>query len=103
MLGQRKAAGRVTGIPTDWRRSGYNIRAQSPLLLRELLGNIDAPFLLLSFNNEGFISRETMEDMLREIGQVSVFDIPYNAYRGSRNLRGRAIYVTECLFLVERR
>ena len=92
----------VSGIPTDWRRSGYNSRAQSPLLLRELLGNIDAPFLLLSFNNEGFISREVMVDMLREIGQVSVFEIPYNTYRGSRNLRGRAIYVTECLFLVER-
>ena len=93
----------VSGIPTDWRRSGYNSRAQSPRLLRELLGNIDAPFLLLSFNNEGFIAREVMEEMLREIGQVSVFDIPYNTYRGSRNLRNRAIYVTECLFLVERR
>ena len=41
-------------------------------------------------------------EMLREIGQVKVFEIPYNAYRGARNLRGRSLYVTECLFLVDR-
>ena len=41
-------------------------------------------------------------EMLREIGQVKVFEIPYNTYRGSRNLRNRSIYVTECLFLVDR-
>ena len=94
---------RVSGIPKDWRRSGYNIRSQSPRLFRQLLAAIDAPFLLVSFSNEGFISRDAMEEMLREIGQVKVFEIPYNTYRGSRNLRGRSLYVTECLFLVERR
>ena len=92
----------VSGIPTDWRRSGYNIRPQSPELLRELLRNLDAPFLLLSFNNEGFISRETMEAMLREIGAVNTVAIPYNTFRGSRNLRNRPTYVTEWLFLVEK-
>ena len=100
---QRPAAvSRVSGIPTDWRRSGYNVRPQSPELLRELLQNIDAPFLLVSFNNEGFISRETMEAMLREIGAVNTVAIPYNTFRGSRNLRNRPTYVTECLFLVEK-
>ena len=93
---------RVSGIPKDWRRSGYNIRAQSPPLFRQLLAAIDAPFLLVSFNNEGFISRAAMEEMLREIGQVKVFEIPYNTYRGARNLRNRPPYVTESLFLVDR-
>jgi len=93
---------RVSGIPQDWRRSGYNSRAQSPQLFRQLLGDIDAPFLLVSFNNEGFISRAAMEEMLREIGQVKVFEIPYNTYRGARNLRNRPPYVTESLFLVDR-
>ena len=96
------AVSRVSGIPTDWQRSGYNVRPQSPELLRELLRNIDAPFLLLSFNNEGFISRETMETMLLEIGAVNTVAIPYNTFRGSRNLRNRPTYVTECLFLVEK-
>ena len=41
-------------------------------------------------------------EMLREIGQVKVFEIPYNTYRGARNLRNRPPYVTEGLFLVAR-
>ena len=95
-----EAVSPVSGIPTDWRRSGYNVRPQSAELLRELLRTINAPFLLVSFNNEGFISREAMEAMLREIGAVNTIAIPYNTFRGSRNLRNRPTYVTECLFLV---
>ena len=59
---------RVSGIPSDWRRSGYNVRTKSLPLLEELLHNIDARFLLISFNNEGFISPDEMRAMLQKIG-----------------------------------
>ena len=93
---------KVSGIPIDWRRSGYNVRAKSLSLLSELLENIDASFLLISFNNEGFIGLKDMQLMLRGIGRVDSYEIPYNTFRGARNLRNRSIYVTESLFLVER-
>jgi adenine-specific DNA-methyltransferase len=93
---------RISGIPTDWRRSGYNVRAQSLTLLRELLATIDAPYLLISFNNEGFISPDEMRATLNALGSVDVLETPYNAFRGSRNLNNRPIHVTEQLFLVER-
>lgn len=94
---------RVSGIPFDWRRSGYNVRAKSLPLLKELLYNIDAPFLLISFNNEGFIGPEQMKAMLQRIGTVETIEIHYNAFRGSRNFKNRSIHVTEQLFLVERK
>lgn len=94
---------RVSGIPTDWRRSGYNVRARSLPLLRELLETIDAPFLLVSFNNEGFIPPDQMLELLNELGSVQTFATRYNAFRGSRNFTKRSIHVTEQLFLVERR
>ena len=94
---------RVSGIPTDWRRSGYNVRAKSLLLLKQLLGTIDAPFLLVSFNNEGFIPPDKMRAMLNALGSVEVLETQYNAFRGSRNFNNRSIHVTEQLFLVERR
>jgi adenine-specific DNA-methyltransferase len=31
-----------------------------------------------------------------------VIEIPYNTFRGSRNLRDRSIHVTEQMFLVEK-
>jgi len=94
---------RVSGIPTNWRRSGYNVRSRSLSLLRDLLRTVDSRFLLVSFNNEGFIEPHAMMSLLRQIGTVEVVEMQYNAFRGSRNLRNRRIHVTEQLFLVERR
>ena len=94
---------RVSGIPAGWRRSGYNVRAKSLPLMRDLLHSLDARFLLVSFNNEGFITTEEMRALLGEIGSVEVLETHYNAFRGSRNFNNRPIHVTEQLFLVERR
>jgi adenine-specific DNA-methyltransferase len=93
----------VSGIPTDWRRSGYNVRAKALPLLQELLDTIDAPYLLISFNNEGYIRIDDMTAMLSQLGDVEVVEKPYNAFRGSRNFSNRSIHVIEYLFLVERR
>jgi adenine-specific DNA-methyltransferase len=94
---------RISGIPTDWRRSGYNVKAESMHLMHDLLNALDARFLLVSFNDEGFITPASMERMLAKLGKVDRMDIRYNAFRGSRNLHGRNTHVTEQLFLVERR
>lgn len=93
---------RVSGIPADWRRSGYNVRARAGELLADLVRHTDAAFLLVSFNDEGFLSLEDMHEILGREGNVEVVEIPYAAFRGSRNLRRRSPRVTERLFLVER-
>lgn len=93
---------RVSGIPKNWKRSGYNSKTESKNLFNELLHSIDTRFFLISFNNEGFISPDEMRSMLKKIGTVDEFNIIYNTFRGSRNLKNRNIHVTEQLFLVER-
>ncbi|HQR05900.1 MAG TPA: DNA adenine methylase [Gemmatales bacterium] len=97
-----KEVSRVSGIPTDWRRSGYNVRSQSLKLLQELIETLDTKFLLISFNDEGFISPQEMWAMLNPLGSVNVLETKYNAFRGSRNFDCRAIHVVEQLFVVER-
>jgi len=94
---------RVSGIPVEWRRSRYNVRSRSLPLLRDLVQAVDSPFVLISFNNEGFIRPDQMRELLGRIGLVEVIETRYNTFRGSRNLRNRDIHVTEQLFLVERR
>jgi adenine-specific DNA-methyltransferase len=94
---------KISGIPVDWRRSGYNVKSQSLSLMSDLLHALDSRFLLISFNDEGFIKPEAMTAVLKQLGSVQVFEIEYNTFRGSRNLRNRDIHVTEHLFLVERR
>lgn len=92
----------VSGIPNDWRRSGYNVRNQSLPLLQQLLEQLDTKFALISFNNEGFIKPQQMKAMLDRLGKVELLERTHNAFRGSRNLRSRPIHVVEQLFLLEK-
>jgi len=43
-----------------------------------------------------------MKEMLEKIGRVEIMETKYNAFRGSRNLAGRGMYVSEYLFLLEK-
>ncbi len=92
----------VSGIPSDWNRSAYNKPGRALQAFSDLVQNLNARFLLVSFNSEGFIRREQMIDLLSSIGHVEVLETTYNTFRGSRNLHKRSIHVKEFLFLVER-
>lgn len=92
----------VSGIPVDWNRSGYNVKKESPRLMRELVESLDSRFLIVSFNDEGYIHPDEMADILTSVGKVDEFKTKYNTFRGSRNLRNRNTHVTEHLFLVEK-
>jgi adenine-specific DNA-methyltransferase len=94
---------RVSGIPEDWNRSAFNVRAEALPKLEALARDLRATFLLVSFNNEGFIPPAAMRSMLAGLGHVEEIEIPYTAFRGSRSFANRPTRVTEHLFLVERR
>lgn len=92
---------KVSGIPADWHRSKYNQSREALQTFENLCRNAKAKYLLISFNNEGFIGKDDMVNMLSKIGNVSVMEKKYNTFRGSRNLYNRDIHVKEYLYLVE--
>ncbi|MCQ2576469.1 MAG: DNA adenine methylase [Treponema sp.] len=93
---------RVSGIPKNWNRSAYNKKKQVCQVFYELVDKVKAKFVLVSFNSEGFISKQEMIEILSRCGNVEVLEAQYNAFRGSRNLNERDIHVKEYLFLVEK-
>jgi adenine-specific DNA-methyltransferase len=93
----------VSGIPVGWNRSRYNVRKDSLPQMRDLVAGVDASYLLVSFNAEGFIPIGDLRATLESFGSVEEVVIPYNTFRGSRNLRDRSIHVNEHLFLVRRK
>jgi adenine-specific DNA-methyltransferase len=93
---------RVSGIPTDWRRSDYNVRSKALARLAEMVETVDARFVLLSFNDDGHARPAELRAILEGVGRVEVVDHVYNTFRGSRNLRNRSLHVTEHLFLTEK-
>lgn len=93
---------RVSGIPKDWNRSMYNKKKKSKDTFQHLVEHLNADYLLISFNNEGFISEKEMIGLLSEVGKVTVMESEYNAFRASRNLSGRAIHTKEYLYVVKK-
>ena len=96
------ALSKVSGIPAGWNRSDYNKRAKALAAMENLVRDLPARFLLVSYNSEGFITLEEMESLLRKYGTVELREIVYPTYRASRNLRERSIQVSEYLFVVEK-
>ena len=97
-----KNVSKVSGIPDDWNHSIYNSRKTALDGMKDLISNLDAKFILISYNNEGFISYNDMEEMLKGFGKVSSKQIGYYTFRGSRNLNNRDLYTREYLFLLEK-
>lgn len=93
----------VSGIPVDWNRSSFNVKRKACDSFQDLTQKLNAKYLLVSFNSEGFISMEEMIRILEKTGKVEVLEKKYNTYRGSRNLKARDIHVKEYLYLVEKR
>ncbi|HEY4332431.1 MAG TPA: DNA adenine methylase [Ilumatobacteraceae bacterium] len=96
------AISRVSGIPLDWQRSRYNLARTAWGELTALIEGVDARFVLLSFNDEGFVSPAALQEFLRGLGTVDTIDLRYNTFRGGRNLKQRSAHVTEHLFLLEK-
>ena len=100
---------RVSGIPSGWNRSAYNQRRFAHSALSDLVENVKAKYVLVSFNSEGFISLDEMRDMLLRFGKVETLETSHNVFRGCRNLtslseRGlRGTRVSEYLYLLEKR
>jgi adenine-specific DNA-methyltransferase len=98
---------KVSGIPTSWRRSDYNVRSKALPRLGELIRAVDARFVILSFNDDGYISPPELRDMLNEVGTVTEQQQPYATFRGCRNFAGRSTpgrstQVTEHVYLIEK-
>ena len=106
LLAENRAPGKmsaVSGIPDGWNHSRYNRKREAEETLFELLRNTPASYLMVSYNSEGFIGKDSFTAFLETLGAVTPVEIEYSAFKGSRNLRSRPLKVTEYLFLVKRR
>ncbi len=92
----------VAGIPDDWNKSAYNKKNEALTTFEELISNIDSKYLIISYNNEGFITFDEMQTMLSKYGELKVKEIDYVAFRGSRNLKNRNKHTTEYIFVLKK-
>lgn len=98
-----KNTSKISGIPANWNHSVYNKRSTALNSLEDIVKNIKSRHLIISYNNEGFISQEEMELMLNKYGTLKTVVIEYNTFRGSRNLNTRKLKTNEFLFILEKK
>lgn len=94
---------KVAGIPEDWNKSSYNKKNEALSTFEQLVRDIDSKYLIISYNNEGFISLEEMQTMLSKYGDLRTKEIDYVAFRGSRNLNKRNIHTKEYIFTLKKK
>jgi adenine-specific DNA-methyltransferase len=66
------------------RDSAFNSRTRSLASLTHVIDSVQAKHLVVSFNNEGYFDRETMEALLRTRGEVVVIETDFKRYVGAQ-------------------
>jgi adenine-specific DNA-methyltransferase len=94
---------RISGIPTHWNKSTYNTHNPAVESMKDLLahGLLKSTYLLLSYNNEGIITEKDWS-VLFEPYHVKKYEITYDTYKGSRNLKDRNDKVIEIMYLIKK-
>ena len=64
--------------------SPFNSKRRIGAAFAELVTSIDARFLVVSFNDEGYLSRDALEQLLGETGHVSVHTHESRRYVGAK-------------------
>ncbi|MCW6676401.1 Dam family site-specific DNA-(adenine-N6)-methyltransferase [Aerococcaceae bacterium NML180378] len=90
----------------DWKnlKSDYSTKTKALQAMSDLLGNIDARHIILSYNTEGIISESDLTLLLKEHaynGQVDIKRIPYRKYQSKQKSRNKELY--ELLFYIQRK
>jgi adenine-specific DNA-methyltransferase len=101
--------GKTGLIPDADKKSRWSTRGDCVAAFRDLIANLDARHVLLSYSNEGIIPPEAVEDVFREFGQPGTFKrhaLDYARYRADSDREDRvykADRVTEYIFSCELR
>jgi adenine-specific DNA-methyltransferase len=77
------------------RKSPYNSKKTALAELERVVSALRCRYALLSFNNEGFISLDTMEAVLSRYGNLSTYEVDHDRYVGAKigvhNLKGEKV------------
>ena len=94
----------VSGIPTNWNKSNYNKHTSAVESMKKLMsaGLSKSTYLLISYNNEGIITDSDWKTLF-EPYNVKKYEIKYDTYKGSRNLKDRSDKVIEIMYLVSKK
>jgi adenine-specific DNA-methyltransferase len=98
-----KLLSKISGIPNNWNKSEWNRKTTIKNTFEELIQNTNSKYILISYNNEGFLSYYDFFSILEKYGKVEYFEKDYTVFRGGNiKSNNRSSKVKELLFLLEK-
>lgn len=85
-------------------KSDYSMKRKALITMSDLLRNIQATHIILSYNNEGIIPEEELIDLMKEIsfdGSIQIERIPYRKYKSKKISKKDGLY--ELLIYVQKK
>lgn len=71
-------------IDCKTRKSDFNSKPKSIIAMQNFIDKVKCPYKLISFNNEGYLDRSTMESILAPHGTVHTIGHDYKRYVGAQ-------------------
>ncbi|MGB0680391.1 MAG: DNA adenine methylase [Polyangiales bacterium] len=65
-------------------KSAFNRKREIAAALRRVLASLKTRYILLSFNNEGYLAQEALEAMLRPLGELTIERLSHSRYIGAQ-------------------
>lgn len=96
-----------TGLrPYENQISNYNKKGKCIIAFRDLISHAHAKYILVSYNDEGIIPKETMKEILDSKGETTFYQTPYRRFRTEsdhekRHYKRKDDLVTEFLYVVK--
>ncbi|MEE9573678.1 MAG: DNA adenine methylase [Candidatus Neomarinimicrobiota bacterium] len=94
------------GQPKNWKKSAFNSFKNAEVAFTDLIMNIKAKYIILSYNNKGIIHHKNLEKILSKRGTVYTIPVThktYNKFKGiaSYKRKGEWQNVKEFIWLVD--
>jgi adenine-specific DNA-methyltransferase len=73
-----------TGLIKGYNKSSYCKKSEAIESLEHLISNLNARYILLSYNNEGIMDFENIKELLLNYGSVTLYKKLYKKYKSSK-------------------
>ncbi|MBA7598098.1 Modification methylase FokI [subsurface metagenome] len=85
-----------TGMrPYENKKSAYSMKSLAPIIFAELIDNLKSKHILVSYNNEGIISKKNIIDILKNKGELKIYKKDYRRFRSESDHENRKYKVPE--------
>lgn len=94
----------VTGIRVeDTKKSNYCMKNKALLELEELIKNANFKYILLSYNDEGIISIDDIEKMMKKYGKYKRYEKMHKRFKSDNNREYKKNYTIEYIHCLEKK